>query len=103
MDEDTSSVQQDHGAMKRTRPSGARGATIYQIVVRGELSKRYLPAFEGMNLAAGDGRTAITGPVVDQAQLQGLLNRVGDLGLELISVNPTPEPASSLPVGQTGR
>jgi hypothetical protein len=56
-----------------------------------------------MNLAAGDGRTAITGPVVDQAQLQGLLNRVGDLGLELISVNPTPEPASSLPVGQTGR
>jgi hypothetical protein len=89
--------------MKRTRPSGAGGATIYQIVVRGELSNRYLPAFEGTNLAAGDGRTAITGPVVDQAQLHGLLNRVGDLGLELISVNPTPEPASSLPVGQTGR
>jgi len=91
--------------MKRTRSSGAVGATIYQIVVRGELSNRYLPAFEGMNLAAGDGRTAITGPVVDQAQLHGLLNRVGDLGLELISVNPTPtpEPASSLPVGQMGR
>ena len=47
--------------MKRTRSSGASGATIYQIVVRGELSKRYLPAFEGMHLAAGDGRTAITG------------------------------------------
>jgi hypothetical protein len=89
--------------MKRTGSSGATGATTYQIVVRGELSKRYLPAFEGMQLAAGDGRTAITGPVVDQAQLHGLLNRVGDLGLELISVNPTLEPASSVPVGQTGR
>lgn len=89
--------------MKRTRSSGATGATIYQIVVRGELSKRYLPAFEGMHLAAGDGRTTITGPVVDQAQLHGLLNRVGDLGLELISVNPALEPASSVPVGQTGR
>jgi len=89
--------------MKRTGSPGATGATTYQIVVRGELSKRYLPAFEGMQLAAGDGRTAITGPVVDQAQLHGLLNRVGDLGLELISVNPTLEPASSVPVGQTGR
>ena len=77
--------------------------TIYQIVVRGELSHRYRPAFDGMTLAAGDGQTAITGPVVDQAQLHGLLDRVGDLGLELISVNPTLEPASSVPVGQTGR
>jgi hypothetical protein len=85
--------------MKRTRSSGASGPTIYQIVVRGELSQRYLPAFEGMTLATGDGKTAITGPVVDQAQLHGLLDRVGDLGLELISVNPTLEPASSAPLG----
>jgi hypothetical protein len=75
--------------------------TIYRIVVRGELSHRYLPAFEGMTLAAGDGQTAITGPVVDQAQLHGLLDRVGDLGLELISVNPTLEPAAR--TAQTGR
>jgi hypothetical protein len=85
--------------MKRTRSSGASGPTIYRIVVRGELSQRYLPAFEGMTLATGDGKTAITGPVVDQAQLHGLLDRVGDLGLELISVNPTLEPASSAPIG----
>jgi hypothetical protein len=93
----------DHGGMNRTRSPDATGPTVYQIVVRGELSKRYRPAFEGMTLAAGNGRTAITGPVVDQAQLHGLLDRVGDLGLELISVNPTPEPTSSVPVGQTGR
>ena len=63
--------------------------TVYQIVVRGELSQRFRLAFEGMALVSGDGRTVITGPVVDQAHLHGLLDRVGDLGLELVSVNPT--------------
>ena len=87
--------------MRHRRTSGVRGPTIYRIVVRGELSHRYRPAFEGMTLAAGDGQTAITGPVVDQAQLYGLLDRVGDLGLELISVNPAPEPAA--PAAETGR
>jgi hypothetical protein len=79
------------------------GPTIYQIVVRGELSQRYVLAFEGMTLATGDGQSSITGPVVDQAHLHGLLNRLGDLGLELISVNPTLDPASSAQVVQTGR
>ena len=83
--------------MEHKPPSGATEPTIYRIVVRGELSHRYLPAFEGMTLAAGDGETAITGPVVDQAQLHGLVDRVGDLGLELISVNPTPEPIAPTP------
>jgi hypothetical protein len=70
-------------------------ATIYRIVVRGELSQRYLPAFEGMTLVTGEGQTAIIGAVIDQAHLHGLLDRVGDLGLELISVNVLLEPASS--------
>jgi hypothetical protein len=82
--------------MKR-RSSDAVGPTTYRIVVRGELSKRYAPAFEGMTLKTGDGETAIVGLVIDQAQLHGLLNRVGELGLELISVNPTLEPTSSAP------
>jgi hypothetical protein len=78
----------------------AIGPTVYRIVVRGELSQRYLPAFEGMTLTTGEGETAIVGPVIDQAQLHGLLDRVGDLGLELVSVNPTLEPTSSSPTGQ---
>ena len=82
---------------------GAVEPTIYRIVVRGELSRRYLPAFEGMTLAADDGRTAITGPVVDQAQLHGLVDRVGELGLELISINPVHEPAATPPSGRAGR
>jgi hypothetical protein len=79
--------------MRKKRSSGAVEPTTYCIVVRGELSSRYLPAFEGMTLAAGDGRTAITGPVVDQAHLHGLLDRVSELGLELVSVNAVVDPA----------
>jgi hypothetical protein len=81
--------------MKRRGPSGAMGPTVYRIVVRGELSQRYMLAFEGMTLVAGEGQTAITGPVTDQAHLHGLLNRVSDLGLELLSVNAMLESASS--------
>jgi hypothetical protein len=71
------------------------GPTNDRIVVRGELSQRYTPAFEGMTLATGDGQRAIIGPVTDHAHLHGLLNRVSDLGLELLSVNVMLEPASS--------
>jgi hypothetical protein len=42
-----------------------------------------------MTLDAAAGQTTITGPVVDQAHLHGLLDRVRDLGLELVSVNTT--------------
>jgi hypothetical protein len=79
------------------------GPTIYRIVVRGELSQRYVPAFDGMTLATGEGQTAIIGPVIDQAHLHGLVDRVGELGLELLSVNVMLEPASSEPIGQMER
>ncbi len=73
----------------RSRSRAARRPTSYQIVVRGELSQRFSTAFEGMALEAVDGQTTITGPVVDQGHLHGLLDRVRDLGLELVSVNAT--------------
>ena len=79
------------------------GPTIYRIVVRGELSQRYVPAFDGMTLATGEGQTAIIGPVIDQGHLHGLLDWVGELGLELLSVNVMLEPASSEPVRQMER
>jgi hypothetical protein len=71
----------------RTRSRAGRRPTRYQIVVRGELSQRYSKAFDGMTLEARDGQTTITGLVVDQGHLHGLLDRVRDLGLELVSVN----------------
>ena len=61
--------------------------TRYRIVVAGELSRRFAPAFDGMTVQCAGGETAITGVVVDQSQLHALLDRVGDLGLELVSVN----------------
>jgi hypothetical protein len=63
------------------------GPTRYRIVVAGELSRRFAPAFDGMTVQCAGGETAITGVVVDQSQLHGLLDRVGDLGLELVSAN----------------
>ena len=65
----------------------AMAPTCYQIVVAGELSCRFAPAFDGMTVQCGAGQTEITGMVVDQSHLHGLLDRVGDLGLELVSVN----------------
>ena len=43
-------------------------------------------AFEGMTLARAEGMTTLTGPVRDQSELQGLLQRVSDLGLTLLEV-----------------
>jgi hypothetical protein len=60
--------------------------TRYEIVVLGELSHRFGLAFEGMEVHAHAGRTTISGWVVDQAQLHGLIDRVGELGLELVDL-----------------
>ena len=59
----------------------------YRLVVAGELSAPVEHAFEGMRLERDGGNTALIGPVRDQASLQGLLQRVSDLGLTLISAN----------------
>jgi hypothetical protein len=59
----------------------------YEIVVRGRLSERYECAFDGVTLAADNGRTTLRAELADQSQLYGLLNRLCDLGIELLSVN----------------
>jgi hypothetical protein len=59
----------------------------YEIRIRGHLDHRWATRLEGMTLTAlSDGTTLIQGPVTDQAALFGLLHRLGDLGLSLISV-----------------
>ena len=62
-----------------------RDAT-YQLVVRGELDERYGYLFEGMQMERTDGKTVLEGRVRDQAQLSGLIERIEELGLELLSV-----------------
>jgi hypothetical protein len=88
---------EDGTVMPPTRPRGANPPIGYQIIVivRGKLSRRYRTVFEGMTLVVGNGQTAIIGPVRDQTHLHGLLDRVGNLGLELVSVNATHLPPTS--------
>jgi hypothetical protein len=65
--------------------------TVYRIVVRGELSDRDAVGFEGMQLETKNGLTILTGEIIDEPHLHGILNRVNALGLELLSVRPLPE------------
>jgi hypothetical protein len=62
----------------------------YEIRVQGRLERRWIAWFDDMELlAAGDGSTVIRGQVADQAALHGLIQKVRDLGLPLISVTQT--------------
>ncbi len=78
--------------------TGARGSTGgrpdgggYEIRVKGQLDPRWADWFEGLSLThAADGTTVLVGVVADQAALHGLLQRIRDLGLPLVSVTRQP-------------
>jgi hypothetical protein len=61
------------------------GAT-YRIVLRGELDERFAYLFSGLQLESERGTTVLSGTVVDQAQLHGYIERIEELGLELVTV-----------------
>ncbi len=60
----------------------------YRLVLRGELGDSFGVLFDGMQLQRLAGTTVLTGDVTDQAHLVGLIERVQELGVELVSVNP---------------
>ena len=61
---------------------------VYQIRIKGHLGREWTDWFGGLTLTLEDnGETLLTGPVVDQAALHGLLRKVRDLGVPLLSVN----------------
>jgi hypothetical protein len=77
----------------RTPPAPAPDR--YDIRVTGHLAPRWAACFERMTLAPqDDGTTVIHGPVADQSALHGLLRRLSDLGLTLVSVTPTADPTA---------
>ena len=62
---------------------------VYQIRIKGHLGQQWTEWFEGLTITLEDnGDTLLTGPVVDQAALHGLLKKVRDLGMPLLSVDP---------------
>ncbi|SFN82543.1 hypothetical protein [Mycetocola miduiensis] len=74
--------------MSTAPADGPARAGRYEIRVGGQLDQSWSGWFDGFTLTGeGDGTTTLTGPVVDQAALHGLLGRVRDLGVTLISVN----------------
>jgi hypothetical protein len=71
----------------RNAKTDAGEAVVYQIRIKGHLDSHWSHWFEGLTITLEDnGETLLTGPVVDQAALHGLLRRVRDLGMPLLSV-----------------
>jgi hypothetical protein len=69
----------------KTNPAGPM---VYQIRIEGHLGPEWVDWFGGLTIRLKDnGETLLTGPVIDQSALYGLLKKVRDLGMPLVSVN----------------
>lgn len=74
-------------------PADHTGIQQYEIRVKGHLGTRWTAWFDGMSLTDEDGGiTAIRGPVVDQAALHGVLQKLRDVGVPLVSLTQLPAP-----------
>ena len=58
-----------------------------EIKIKGELDKKWTEWFENMNIQYYEGNTVLSGSIIDQSALHGILNKIRDLNLELILVN----------------
>lgn len=68
--------------------SAADQPMVYQIRIKGRLSGQWVDWFEGLTITPEeDGSTVLAGLIIDQAALHGILKRVRDLGVPLLSVN----------------
>ena len=83
----------------RDTSAGGHEPARYEIRIRGHLSARWAARFDGMSLSTHrDGTTVLRGLVLDQAALHGLLQRVRDLGLTLVSVIRVPAASDDMSI-----
>jgi hypothetical protein len=72
--------------------SHPQDAGWYEIRLKGHLAPRWAASFDGLTLTPrDDGTTVLIGPIVDQAALHGVLSKLRDLGLPLVSVTQVPQ------------
>ncbi len=84
-------------ASKRNSETDPSQPMVYQIRIKGHLGSGWTDWFGGLTITLEDnGDTLLTGPVIDQAALHGLLKKVRDVGMPLISVSPV-EPGHADP------
>ena len=73
-----------------------------EIRVKGQIDERWSEWLDGLAIIhTTEGETVLTGDVIDQSALYGLIARLRDLGLPLLSVNPSETNSESLQVGNT--
>jgi hypothetical protein len=84
--------------MTEISASGHYEAGWYEIRLKGHLDSRWTAWFDGLSLSTeSDGTTIISGPVVDQAALHGVLQKVRDVGLPLVSVTQVDQDQPGVP------
>ena len=72
---------------QKSKPD-ANQPMVYQIRIEGQLGQQWLSWFEDLTIALEeDGKTLLSGPIADQSALHGILKKIRDLGMPLLSVN----------------
>ena len=66
-----------------------------EIVVKGQINRDWSDWFDGFEITHSAGGSTLTGSIRDQVELRGILSRITDLGLDLVSVNTLPAPGAS--------
>jgi len=72
--------------MDECKPSPGTNEAIYQIKIQGKLDERWSDWFNGMSMTTDGDFTLLTGVVADQSKLRGILSKVWDLNLQVVSV-----------------